>query len=436
MLSKEENDLITRTGPGTPGGRMFRRFWLPACLSAELPGPDCDPIRVRLLGEDLVAFRDSSGRVGILPESCPHRGAALYFGRNEEGGLRCLYHGWKFDVDGNVLDTPCEPEGSVVRDRVKAAVYQVHEQGDVIWAYLGPRDKKPPFPDFHWTLVPSPNRSIKKVLEECNYLQSLEGSMDRSHNPVLHDGRDIMRYPDDQAHLRERPRRVEVIDTRYGLCHIATQPDAKDPDNAKAVSIRPFAVPFTSYVTGPAAGNWGEDSCDVGPHPWGVHLFVPADDDNNWYYEIRYHPGMEVDQIEPDRFLIVGVDIDEFGRKIKRRLENRYLQDREAMQAKRTFSGIPGRPHEDMAMIESMGSIYDRTKEHLGLADVVTIQLRRRLLDSVRAIEDGRDPPGLDPTIPYDRLAVINRVVPSYAPWQAADADVCDAAALPRAAAV
>jgi len=436
MLSKEENDLITQTGPGTPGGEMFRRFWLPACLSAELPAPDCDPIRVRLLGEALVAFRDSRGRVGLLPENCPHRGAALYFGRNEEGGLRCLYHGWKFDVEGNVLDTPAEPEGSVVRERVKAAVYPVHEQGDVVWAYLGPRDQMPPFPDFHWTLVPSANRSVKKVLEECNYLQSLEGSMDRSHNPILHDGRDVMRYPDHQAHLREKPRRVEVIDTRYGLCHIATQPDARDPEHGKAVSIRPFVVPFTSYITGPAAGNWGEDDCDAGTHPWGVHLFVPADDDNNWYYEIRYHPSMAVDQVEPDRYLVIGVDVDEFGRKIKRRLENRYLQDREAMRARRSFSGIPGRPHEDMAMIESMGRTYDRTKEHLGLADVVTIQLRQRLLDSVRAIQDGRDPLGVDSTIPFDRLAVVNRVVPADAPWQSADADVCDAEALPRAARV
>ncbi|HZT08863.1 MAG TPA: Rieske 2Fe-2S domain-containing protein [Chloroflexota bacterium] len=434
MLSKEENELITRTGPGTPGGEMFRRFWLPACLSSELPEPDGDPVRVRLLGEDLVAFRDSRGRVGLMPENCPHRGAALYFGRNEEGGLRCLYHGWKCDVDGNLLDTPCEPEGSVVRDRVKADVYPVHEQGGVIWAYLGPRGTRPPFPDFHWTLVPAPNRSIKKVFEECNYLQSLEGSMDRSHNPVLHDGRDIMRYPDEQAHLRQKPRRVEVVDTRYGLVHVATQPDPRDPGGGKAVSARPFVVPFTSYVTGPESGNWGDASCDVGAHPWGVHLFVPADDYSNWYYEIRYHPSMEVDQIEPDRFLVVGVDIDESGRKIKRRLENRYLQDRGAMRAKRTFSGIPGRPHEDMAMIESMGPIYDRTREHLGLADVVTIRLRQRLLDAVRAVQDGREPPGLDPTIPYDRLAVFSRVVPSDTPWQAAGMDIGDAAALPASA--
>ena len=434
MLSREENEMICRTGPGTPMGEAFRRYWVPAACSSELPGRDCDPIRVRLLSEDLVAFRDSQGRVGLVPENCPHRGGALYLGRNEEGGLRCLYHGWKFDVEGNVLDTPCEPPESVIRHRVKAVAYPVHEQGGILWAYMGPPDKRPPFPTYHWTLVPAPNRSIKKVLEECNWVQSLEGSMDRSHAPVLHDGRDIMRYPDEQRHLREQPRKVEVVDTRYGLFHVAAQPAAKDPERLKSVSIRPFALPFTSYVAGSPSGNWWEDGANLGTHPWGVHIFIPVDDENNYYYEVRYHPTEEVDQIEESRFLVVGVDIDESGRKVKRRLGNWYLQDRAAMRAKRSFSGIDGRPHEDMSMIESMGRIYDRTKEHLGLADVVTIRLRQRLLDMARAWQEGREVPGLDPTIPYDRIASFNKVMPVNQPWQEAGADMGDDEALARPA--
>ena len=204
MLSREDNELITRVGPGTAMGEMFRRYWVPACLASELPEPDCNPIRVRLLGESLVAFRDSHGRIGLLYENCSHRGASLYLARNEQGGLRCLYHGWKYDVEGNVLDTPCEQPGSVIRDRVKHVAYPVEERGGVVWAYLGPREKKPAFPDFQWTLVPASNRTVKKVLEECNWLQSLEGAMDPPHPMVLHDGRDIMRYPDDQAHLRTK----------------------------------------------------------------------------------------------------------------------------------------------------------------------------------------------------------------------------------------
>ena len=428
MLSKEENELITRTGPGTPMGEAIRRYWVPACLSSELPERDGDPIRVRLLGEDLVAFRDTLGRIGLLPENCPHRGAALYLGRNEEGGLRCLYHGWKMDVEGKVLDTPCEPPESVVRYKARARAYSAHEQGDVVWAYMGPPEKRPPFPGYQWTLVPAPNRSIKKVLEECNWVQSLEGSMDRSHNVILHDGRDVMRYPDDQAHLREQPRKVEVVNTRYGLFHVATQPDRKDPDHLKTVSVRPFALPFTSYVAGPRSGNWDEPDFEEGNHPWGVHIFVPVDDDNNLYYEVRYHPSMEVDQVEETRFLVVGVDIDAEGRKTKRRLENRYLQDRDAMRARRTFSGIDGRPHEDMSMIESMGRIYDRTQEHLGLADVVTIRLRQRLLDTANDVREGRDPPGLDPSIPYERLASFTRAIGTDKPWQAAGPDMGDPA--------
>jgi hypothetical protein len=216
---------------------------------------------------------------------------------------------------------------------------------------------------------------------------------------------------------------------------VAAQPVPKDP-GGKAVSIRPFVLPFTSYVAGPPSGNWWEDGAELGQHPWGVHIFIPADDNNNWYYEVRYHPTMEVDQIEESRFLVVGVDIDEFGRKTKRRLENRYLQDRSAMRAKRTYSGIDGRPHEDMSMIESMGRIYDRTQEHLGLADVVTIRLRQRLLDTARALQEGRDPPGLDPSIPYDRIATFNRVVPVDKPWQEAGAVIGDEAALPLPAAI
>ena len=415
MLSKEDNDLITQVGPGTPMGDMLRRYWVPACLASDLPDPDGDPIQVRLLGEDLVAFRDSAGRVGIMPENCPHRGASLYLGRNERGGLRCLYHGWKFDTEGRILDTPCEPPESVIKDRIRATTYPVTERGDVIWAYMGPRDQMPPFPNFHWMQVPSKHRSVKKVLEECNWVQSLEGSMDPPHFLALHEGWDIMRIPDEQAHLRKQPPRLDVADTRYGFCHISIRPDKKDPEHMKSVQIRPYVMPFTSYIAGPGFGHWG------------VHMFVPVDDVNNFYYEVRYNPEREVDPVEPDRYLAPGVDIDETGRKIKRRLENRYLQDRAAMRALETYSGINGRPHEDMAMIESMGKIYDRTQEHLGGSDFVTIRFRRRLIEAVRAFNDeGADPPGLDPTIPLDRMSMIEKTIPIDVPWQECGADVGD----------
>src|SRR5438876_10193039 len=186
MLRHEENELLTRVGRGTPMGEMIRRFWVPACLSEELPEPDCDPIRIRLLGEDLIAFRDTDGRAGVMQERCPHRGASLFFGRNEEGGLRCLYHGWKVDVTGKVLDTPCEPAESMMKQMVRHAAYPVIERGDVVWAYLGPLEKQPAFPDYWWTQVPANQRAVGKVDYQCNYLQGLEGVTDGSHSGVLH----------------------------------------------------------------------------------------------------------------------------------------------------------------------------------------------------------------------------------------------------------
>ena len=166
MLSRDENELLTRVGPGTPMGETMRRYWMPALLSWELPGPDCDPVRLRLLGEDLVAFRDSAGRIGVVDEACPHRLASLWLGRNEEGGLRCVYHGWKFTVDGTCVDLPSEPPDSAFKSRIRARHYPVAEAGGVIWAYLGP-DPAPAPPAYEWMTVPPENTyRSKRVLED------------------------------------------------------------------------------------------------------------------------------------------------------------------------------------------------------------------------------------------------------------------------------
>src|SRR5579885_1794102 len=178
MLSQDENELITRVGPGTPMGEVFRRFWLPAMLSSELTEPDCPPVRLRLLGEDLVAFRDTNGRPGVLAAHCPHRGASLYFGRNEECGLRCVYHGWKFDVEGNCLDQLNEPPENQFKQHIHLTAYPTVELGGIVWAYMGPPERMPPPPKFAWTQVPEARRHVTKVIQECNYLQALEGGID------------------------------------------------------------------------------------------------------------------------------------------------------------------------------------------------------------------------------------------------------------------
>ena len=186
MLSREENELLTRTGPGTAMGEAMRRYWIPALLAREIAGPDGPPVRVRLLGEDLVAFRDSDGRIGLLDEYCPHRRASLWFGRNEECGLRCVYHGWKFAVDGSCVDQMNEPEENQFKHKVSVTAYPTCELGGLVWAYMGPAEKIPPLPKFAWTQVPETHRHVSKVIQECNWLQGLEGGLDTSHAPILH----------------------------------------------------------------------------------------------------------------------------------------------------------------------------------------------------------------------------------------------------------
>src|ERR1051325_8204371 len=186
MLKQEENELITRVGSGTPMGETMRRYWVPALLSSELPHPDSDPLRVRLLGEDLVAFRDTNGKVGLIQNNCPHRGASLFFGRNEEDGLRCVYHGWKYDVDGTCVDMPNEPAESNFKHKGRQTPDPRHEQGGVVWTYMGPPERRPPLPGLEWVRAAPGRLHISKTLEECNYLQGIEGGVDSGHSSFLH----------------------------------------------------------------------------------------------------------------------------------------------------------------------------------------------------------------------------------------------------------
>src|SRR5437763_2750135 len=228
MLLKEDNELLTRTGPDTPMGRLMRRFWMPGLLSHELPDADCPPVRVTLLGEDLVAFRDSNGTVGLVDRHCPHRGASLFFGRNEESGLRCVYHGWKYDVGGNCVEMPSEPAESSFKHKIKIAAYPCLERGGVVWTYLGPPELQPGLPELEWSAVPEPQRFASKRHQECNWLQAMEGGIDSSHISFLHGGQppskrnqpgranDALNSPGYEYRRRDTSPRFEVVDTDYG----------------------------------------------------------------------------------------------------------------------------------------------------------------------------------------------------------------------------
>src|ERR671929_1590096 len=215
MLSHKDNELLTRVGPGTAMGNLLRRFWQPFALSSEVPNPDSDPIRVRLLGEDLVAFRDTRGKVGLIQNNCPHRGASLFFGRNEEAGLRCVYHGWKFDVDGNCVDMPNEPAESDFKHKVKATAYRGADAGGITWIYMGPRQADPPgLPDWEWCNVPENQlQHSHKTVYECNFMQALEGELDTTHVYVLHSRLDPESSPSYGLYAPDRRARLEIVDT-------------------------------------------------------------------------------------------------------------------------------------------------------------------------------------------------------------------------------
>jgi phthalate 4,5-dioxygenase oxygenase subunit len=401
MLTREENELITRVGPDAPMGKMLRRYWIPACLSQEIPEPDGTPLRVRLLGENLVAFRDTSGRIGLLAEHCPHRGASLVLGRNEESGIRCIYHGWKMDVEGNVVDTPCEPADSTFKERIKHLAYPTREMGDVVWAYMGPTDRMPVFPEFEWTAVPKTNRVVLKVREEANWLQAIEGAIDSAHSSLLHSSATNPRRPS-----RDTAPRIEVEETVYGLRYAAIRKPIQDPDRYKYVRVTLFVAPFHCLVPPKAYGS--------------THIFVPIDDEHTWFYGVNFSADQPIDEneVRTRRGLVMGLDLDLNFRKT-RTLENNYLQNREAMKAGKSFTGIRGVPNQDMAVQESMGPISDRTKEHLGQSDAAIIRMRRRILGALSAFLAGEDPPGLDPSIAYRLLRSEEKVVPIDTPWQA-----------------
>jgi phthalate 4,5-dioxygenase len=377
MLSREENELLTRTSPGTPMGELIRRYWIPALLSEEIPAADCPPVRARLLGEHLVAFRDSQGRIGLIDEFCSHRGTSLFYGRNEECGLRCVYHGWKYDVNGNVLETPAEPSESQLKHKIRHKAYPCHEAAGVVFAYLGPKDKMPLFPKFPWLTVPSENVIVTKFFLECNYLQALEGDCDTSHTVFLHRGN---RGGGVEA-PREDPTPVfEIEDTWCGLRAAAIRRVGSDQQN---VRVSTFAMPVIGSVPIGKTINGRLDG-------FLAVYQVPADDYTTWRYNFRFKRSelMTEEEHYSDKCQ-VGSDFKLFANR-----QNQYLLDR-GKQKTFNYSGIDGFATQDACVTESMGAICDRTKEHLGASDTYVIALRRFFLKAVRDFTQGIEPPGL-----------------------------------------
>jgi phthalate 4,5-dioxygenase oxygenase subunit len=410
MLSKEENEIVTRVGPGTPMGNTMRRYWVPALLSSEIPEPDSAPVRVRLMGEDLVAFRDTEGKIGLLDELCPHRLASLYFGRNEECGLRCVYHGWKFDVSGACTDMMNEPEEHDFKHKIHIKAYPTIELGGLIWAYLGPIEKMPPAPKFAWTQVPETQRHVTKVIQENNWLQGLEGGLDTSHAPIMH--RAITEnttrggFKPSNPFVAGRAPKLVVDLTDYGYQYAGLRELGETQMHIRAYH---FILPF--HQIRPSKTESGAPS-DAG------HIWVPMDDHNtmvfNWIFQKDGGTLSEEDRLE--RNLGNGpLHVDHTTFRSYANKANNYLIDR-TVQRNETFTGIEGINAQDRAIQESMGPIVDRSREHLGPADKAIIQLRKKLREAVRAVETGGAPDGLGTT--YYDLRAGEGVLPKAADWR------------------
>ncbi|MEX2490961.1 MAG: Rieske 2Fe-2S domain-containing protein [Nitrospirales bacterium] len=410
MLDKDQNELLARTGPGTSMGATMRRYWLPALLTWELPEADCPPVSLKLLGEKLVAFRDSGGQVGIVDEVCPHRGASLWLGRNEEYGLRCVYHGWKFDINGNCTAMMNEPENLSFAQKVHLKSYPALESGGIIWTYMGPPDLQPEPPAFEFTRVPETHRHVSKVSEECNWLQAMEGGIDTSHAPILHRKlrNDVQRggISPTSPFVRGRAPILEVDTTDYGYRYFGVR-----PLDEGGVFVRGyhFVLPFTQMRPGEQRIN-GE----VIPG----HFWVPIDDHNtmvwNWEYSTGDPLTVEDREQRTDGNGPEDVDyLDAF--RSRRNMRNKWLIDRN-VQKYETFTGIEGINTQDRAVQESMGPIVDRSKEHLGPADRAIIAARKLLLEAVRTVQDGGEPYGVRATYAHARAA--QEIVPDSGDWR------------------
>lgn len=414
MLTPEENDLLCRVEGEAPMGRLMRRHWTPVCLLEEVSEPDGDPVKARVFGEDLVVFRDSDGRVGVLDERCPHRRASLALGRNEEGGLRCLYHGWKMDVEGNVLEMASEPAASGMAEKVKHTAYPVQEWGGMVWAYMGPKDTMPAFEPPAWAPTADTRVSIAKVLLPCNWAQILEGAIDSAHSSSLHSSDMVPARVDsakatDKAWLRpstDKAPRMQVQRTGYGFRYAALRRPIQNAATHEYVRSTVFVAPATALIPPNNLYNV-------------ANINVPMDDTNTAFYFIAWgHPAQTPETETWRKFLrqTVGVDLDERYRPL-RTVDNRFWQDRQAMKSG-NFTGISGFPNQDVAMWVTMGPIADRTHDRLGASDLAIVEFRRQMLEAVQAFEQGAPAIGTGEHAIPRTVCAFQAIVPKTTDWR------------------
>lgn len=418
MLTREENELLCRVEGNAPMGQLMRRHWTPICLIEEVSEPDGAPVKARVFGEDLVVFRDTKGRVGVMHERCPHRGASLVFGRNEECGLRCLYHGWKMDVEGNVLEMASEPAASSMAQKTKHRAYPTHEWAGFVWGYMGPPETMPEFTPPAWAPRADARVSIAKVIVPCNWAQILEGAIDSAHSSSLHSSDMVPARVDsaqatDKTWLRpstDKAPRLQVQRTGYGFRYAALR---RPLTNAVANDY----VRSTVFVAPAAALIPPNNLYNV------ANINVPIDDTNTTFYFMCWgHPSQTPETETWRKFLgqRIGVDLDENYVPLRNR-GNHFWQDREAMKAG-NFTGITGFPNQDIAMWVTMGAIADRTQERLGASDVAIVEFRRQMLEAVEAFQHGEPAIGTGESSITVDVCAFQAIVPKTTDWRAHEA--------------
>jgi phthalate 4,5-dioxygenase oxygenase subunit len=416
MMTAEENDLLCRVEGDAPMGQLMRRHWIPVCLSEEVVEADGTPVRARLLGEDLVVFRDTDGRLGVLDEYCPHRRASLVYGRNEECGLRCLYHGWKFDVEGNVLEMTSEPPESGFTDKVKHKAYPAHEHGGFVWTYMGPADTMPAFEPPAFAPTADTQVSILKIQVHANWAQITEGQIDSAHSSSLHSSDMVPARVDSakatqQNWLRpstDRAPRYKSERTSYGFRYAAIRRPIQNANTHDYIRTTVFVAPFTCLIP-----------------PNNIHnvttVLAPQDDEHTTFYFLAWNgtdkPGITTEEWRKFNHAQVGIDLDGEYRNLRNRANN-YQQNRDAMKVG-NFTGIKGIPNQDIVMWESMGPIIDRTKERLGASDFAVVEFRRLMLEAARQMQAGGPVLGrTEPHIPHVKIASFEGVVPKTTDWR------------------
>jgi len=419
MMTHEENELLCRVEGDAPMGQIMRRHWIPACLSEEVAEPDGKPVRTRLLGEDLIVFRDTEGRLGVLDEYCPHRRVSLAYARNEECGLRCLYHGWKMDVAGNVVEMVSEPPESGFADKVKMKSYPAHEWGGFVWTYMGPAETMPEFEPPAFAPTADTGVSIVKIRINCNWAQILEGQIDSAHSSSLHSS-DMRPARVDSAKavdthwLRpstDKAPRLQVERTSFGFHYAAIRRPITNAAAQDYIRKTVYIAPFVALI--PPNNQYNVAT-----------VLAPIDDTHTNFHFIAWSRSDNIDQEAWRKFNVAqpGINLDSDYRSLSNR-DNDYKQDRSAMKLG-NFTGIRGIPNQDIAMWETMGPIADRTRERLGASDLAVVEFRRLMVDAARAFQERGETIGrTEPHIPHASIASFQGMLPKGARWQAAGND-------------